>query len=192
MGVNVNKTIPKWNEWSKKLLPLVEKYKYVLLVILIGIVLLCIPSKSSSTETSAAETTGSGAVTDFSLADFESQLEEALAQIDGAGKVRLVLTLKSGTEIQLAQDGQNSEKTSEKEGGSEKETSQTLETIILTDGNGRQEALVTKSIFPTFQGALVVCEGGDKASVKLEVVNAVSSLTGLGADKITVVKMKSN
>ena len=45
---------------------------------------------------------------------------------------------------------------------------------------------------PRFQGAVVVCEGADRAAVKLAVTEAVASLTGLGSGKIAVVKMKSS
>ena len=37
-------------------------------------------------------------------------------------------------------------------------------------------------------GALVVCEGGDGAPVRLHLTQAVSALTGLGADQIAIVK----
>ena len=47
-----------------------------------------------------------------------------------------------------------------------------------------------KTKYPVYKGAVVVCEGADHASVKLNIVQAVSSLTGLGSDKITVLKMK--
>lgn len=40
------------------------------------------------------------------------------------------------------------------------------------------------------EGAVVVCEGAEEARVKLCVTNAVSAYTGLGSDKIRVVKMK--
>ena len=39
-------------------------------------------------------------------------------------------------------------------------------------------------------GAVIVAEGAGQPSVKLALTNAVMSLTGLGADKITVIKMK--
>jgi stage III sporulation protein AG len=36
----------------------------------------------------------------------------------------------------------------------------------------------------------VVCQGADDPVVKLLIVDAVSKVTGLGADKISVMKMK--
>ena len=40
-------------------------------------------------------------------------------------------------------------------------------------------------------GAVVVCDGADSASVTLEIVNAVSAYTGLGSNRIIVLKMKN-
>lgn len=39
-------------------------------------------------------------------------------------------------------------------------------------------------------GAIVVCAGADRAEVQLKVTNAVSAYTGLGSDKIRVMKLK--
>ena len=40
------------------------------------------------------------------------------------------------------------------------------------------------------EGAVVACEGAENAGVKLCVINAVSAYTGLGSDKISVIKLK--
>ena len=39
------------------------------------------------------------------------------------------------------------------------------------------------------EGAVVVCAGADSAKVRLEVTNAVAAYTGLGSDRIIVMKM---
>ena len=43
---------------------------------------------------------------------------------------------------------------------------------------------------PQFQGALVVCDGGNNPTVKLQVLNGVAALTGLGADQISISQRK--
>ena len=47
---------------------------------------------------------------------------------------------------------------------------------------------MTRILYPTYRGALVVCQGGDRADVRLAVIEAVSVLTGLSSDRITVAK----
>ena len=51
-------------------------------------------------------------------------------------------------------------------------------------GVGEAEVLLSGS------GAVVVCQGADLPSVRLDVTNAVAAYTGLGSDKISVIKMK--
>lgn len=51
-------------------------------------------------------------------------------------------------------------------------------------GVGEAEVLLSGS------GAVVVCQGADQPSVRLDVTNAVVAYTGLGSDKISVIKMK--
>ena len=51
-------------------------------------------------------------------------------------------------------------------------------------GVGRAEVLLSR------EGAVVVCTGADSPQVQLDVTNAVSAYTGLGSDKIRILKMK--
>ena len=46
------------------------------------------------------------------------------------------------------------------------------------------------SVLLSGSGAVVVCTGGDSPTARYLVTNAVSAYTGLGSDKITVMKMK--
>ena len=60
---------------------------------------------------------------------------------------------------------------------------------VPSEGGGSGDApVVTRTVYPTYRGALVVCQGGDRAEVKLAVTEAVAALTGLSADRITVAK----
>ena len=61
---------------------------------------------------------------------------------------------------------------------------------IRSDEGYRQMPLVTKVTAPECLGALIVCSGGDDPEVKLRIVNAVCSLTGLGSDRVTILKME--
>ena len=52
-----------------------------------------------------------------------------------------------------------------------------------TEGVGRVRVIVSDN------GAVIVCDGAGKAAVRLDILHAVASCTGFGADKITVLKM---
>ena len=60
--------------------------------------------------------------------------------------------------------------------------------LWMVDGADGDETVVVRTVYPTYRGALVVCQGGDRAEVKLAVTEAVAALTGLSADRITVAK----
>ena len=106
----------------------------------------------------------------------EARLSQALSKIHGAGEVTVVLTVANGPRQILAEnvdrDGsQGEEKT---------------ETVVLSRGSGSQETVTVQEIYPRYQGALLVCAGGDDPTVRLQLTEAMSALTGLRADKISI------
>ena len=153
-----------------------DRYKYVLIVIIAGIVLLLWPTgeREQDSGTAAADIRET-----FDLEALEKKLSKTLSMVEGAGEVTVTLTVKSGMEQVLASD----RATSVSERGSSVEE----ETVLINTGNGQNTVLITQK-YPTFQGALVVCEGGGNAEIRLLLTQAVSALTGLGADRITVCK----
>ena len=153
-----------------------EKYRLVLLVILAGLLLLMLPLGEREEE--PVKTAGETAVS-FDLAAMETRLAEALSRIDGAGEVTVVLTVQNGPRQVLAQDVDR--RTGEGEN---------TETVVLSRGGSAQETVTVQELYPSYQGALLICEGGDDPNVRLKLTEATSALTGLGADKISISKGK--
>ena len=153
---------------AKKAMTALEKYKFVLLVLLAGLLLLLLPLPSGGGETAHAGE-AEQAATAFSVDELEEKLEATLSRIDGAGEVTVALTLRSGARQVLAQDVT----VSDREGSS-----------------GEERTTVVQTLAPQFQGALVVCPGGDDPTVRLKLAEAVADLTGLGADRISICKGK--
>ena len=166
---------PDWTAWAGKLLPLFQRYKFVLLVMLAGVVLLLLPGGGGGEETAAPESSAEAA---FDLEAMEQKLAQALSEIDGAGEVHVVLTVKAGTRQIIAQDISRSVEES------------SSAAVIVSRGSGVEETVLLQQIYPQYQGALVVCPGGDDPAVQLAIAKAVSSLTGLGSDRISVCKSK--
>ena len=165
--------------WPKGLAPgikkLLSRYQYVLLVLAAGVLLLLLPLGGGEEEDHTQ--TPAQLQEEFDLEAFEDRLAGALSQIQGAGEAQVVLTLKSGSRQVLAQDTQR---------GADGDAS--AATVTLSQGGGSQTVVPLQTLAPQFQGALVVCQGGDQASVRLAVTEAVAALTGLSADRITVAK----
>lgn len=156
-----------------------KRYRYMVLAVLAGILLLAWPSgeKDGVSPPAAVEESC------MSLADTEERMEAILSTISGVGELHLMLTLESDGERILAQDTATD---ISGDGGASSSVRSESETLVLSRDNG-DEAVVTRRVYPCYRGALVVCQGGDSAKVKLAVTQAVSSLTGLTSDRITVV-----
>ena len=161
----------KWPEAARRWKGALGKYGYVLLVIAAGAVLLLLPSggRDSPGEESPAREEA------FDLTAFEEKLERILSRIEGAGETRVVLTLDGGSRQVLARNQDR-----EGDGG----TSNTV--VTVGKGSGQQEAVPIQTVAPEFRGALVVCPGGGNAATRLKLIEAVSAVTGLGSDRISV------
>lgn len=162
--------------WRDKIVSFLRQYRYVVLVIAIGLVLMSIPGRQEDTKTVLEPDPVQ------TCRDIQTELEQILSQIQGVGKVRVLLTESAG-ELTLYEHSEDSTY-------GEVTDSTRTEPIILTDDNRAQQGLIQQVIPPVYQGAVVVCQGGNQATVQLAVVDAVSDVTGLTADKITVLKMK--
>lgn len=162
-----------WLALKEKSHHLLGKYRYVILVLLVGIVLMLLPSRQEKTEQTNTITEPAE-----QKQDVQKELTEILTQIDGVGAVQVMLTIASGEETVYQTDTETTNGTCR------------VETVIVTDANRAQQGLVQMKNPPTYLGAIVVCKGGGNPAVKLAVVEAVSRVTGLGADQISVLKMK--
>ena len=156
-----------------------EKGKFALPVLGLGVLLLLWPSGAGETKSTTSQETTAGET----MTQQQKEMERILARIEGAWELHLMLTLESDGERTLAED------TEETLGGSQDapESQSRRETVVLSVSGG-EEVVVTRRESPVYRGALVVCQGADRAEVKLAVTQAVAALTGLGADRITVVK----
>ena len=150
------------------------KYKYPILVVLVGLGLMLLPSEQEPTEPVEPPR-----AVESSL---EEKLEAILGRIEGAGQVSVLLTEKEGSQTLYQTDSQ----TDSDDSGSRR----TDDTVLIEDENRTESGLVRQTLGPVYRGAVVLCQGADDPSVKLAVVEAVRCVTGLGADQISVQKMK--
>ncbi len=159
-----------------KCLDFLKKYRYPVLVLLAGIVLMTLPGKQE-TQTEAVQERPA-----VQAPDMAEELKTILGQIKGVGKVSVLLTQAAGESYVYQYD----EDVSLSDGSS----TTRKDTVVTTDSDRNQQPLLSQVLSPVYQGAVIVCQGAYNASVRLAVVEAVSKATGLSADKITVLEMK--
>lgn len=164
---------------KERLISYVKKYRYVALVALVGVVLMLLPSGKEEDRVSSDPAKVSES---YSLTETEKRLEQLLGRIRGVGQVQVMLTLKSGSSLQLAENRSTSLR--------DAEDRQERDIVTLNRGSGYEDVVVTEQTYPVYQGAVVVCQGAGDSGVELAVIQTVSVLTGLGSDKITVAQWK--
>ena len=163
-------------EISAKVKELFGKYKYVLLILAVGIILMSLPEgqrKPVQQEIPAVQPES---------ANRTEGLEDILGQIAGVGKVRVLLTEAAGAETVYQTDEDRST-------ASDSDRLR-VETVIVSNASREEQGLIRSITPPVYLGAIIVCQGGDSPTVRLSIVEAVSNVTGISSDRITVLKMK--
>lgn len=152
-----------------------KKYRYLWIVVLLGFVLMLFPEKEQQAIQKEQPEKASGI-------SVQESLERILSQVEGAGKVAVLLTEKTGEQILYQTDDTlvTGEHTAEK----------VRKTVMGTTSDRTETGLVRQVNPPTFQGAVIVCQGADDPRVKLAMVEAVMGATGLPSNCIRVLKMK--
>ena len=151
-----------------------RRYRYALLIVLVGAILMGVGGSGDKSPPANDERQEEV----FDLEEMEQKLAQTLSAVSGAGRVTVMLTLKEGTRSVLAQDTRVTQ------------DEQTRTNVIVSRGSGGERTVQVQSVWPRYQGALVVCDGADSAGVRLELVQAVRALTGLGAENISICKRK--
>lgn len=124
----------------------------------------------------------------------EHKLEQVLGQMEGVGKVSVMVTVADQGEDIIEKDktehtstvtntdSGSMEMTTEKDSGEE---------TVYEESGGEKAPYVSKEILPEIEGVLVVAEGGDSPRIVSDISDAVKALFQVEAHRIKVVKMSS-
>lgn len=164
-----------WDTLSR----LAKKYRAAAIVLLAGAVLLAGGKGGAQTR---EETVSATSDPSFDLVSFERQLEDKVRAIEGAGRVSLMLSLEQTGETVYAV---NTRQTQNSETGGSYQS----DLSVISDGSYGETPVAVTTCLPEFRGAVVLCDGADNDAVRLAVTQAVSTVCGIGTDKVSVLKM---
>lgn len=99
-----------------KAMDLLDKFKYPLLILVLGVILMLLPTGSAKSEE----------------AEGDERIQQMLSSVEGVGEAQ----------------------------------------VIISDN-----------------GVVVVCRGAENATVRLDIIRAISAYTGFGSDRITILKL---
>jgi len=136
-------------------------------------------STSSAISVSTSDVTYTNSVE--YVEQMESKLKNLISKIKGTGRVEVMLTLDSGTSVVLASNDET--KTTTNNGST---TTTVSATPIILNQNGNNLPVVVEEIVPEIKGIVIVSSGAKDVNVKLNILNAVQTLTGLSSSQIQI------
>ncbi len=130
---------------------------------------------------------------DISEDSLSNNLESILTNIDGVGKVQVMITYSETSKIVPIYNEESTEENTEEtdsEGGTRKVTqTDTKKEVIYEEKDGAKELITQSTTSPKIEGAIITAEGAGSAEVKTNIIQAVEAVTGLATHKIQVFQM---
>lgn len=124
----------------------------------------------------------------------ENKLKDTLEDMDGVGKVQIMMYFESGEEQVPAFNVNKSTSTINETdtSGGKRTTTQNSDgdTVVMSKDGDKESPLILKKYKPKVTGVCIVAEGAENETTKLSITNAVVDLFGISADKVNVYPMK--
>ena len=165
----MNKKIQNIKQSLKKV-----KLEYVIAIVAMVIVLLIFINNFSQTKS-----VNGSSVTEVEkyVCMLENKLCNHLSQIDGAGKVSVIISVKKGVETEIATEvvttsglsGEKSEKSP-----------------ILVSG----KPIVLNEVYPEICGVVIIAKGAGNIKVKMSLLSATQVFLDVTSDKIEILTMR--
>lgn len=160
-----------------------KKVKIILAIGLCGIVLISM----SEVFTSDNDNNESSSEYTFDYIEYTQQTEEKLcdtiSSIDGVGECKVMITFESTNESVYATDSENNY---------QDDSQSSKDEYVIYDSNDGETPILIEEIYPTVLGVSVVCSGGEDVKVKENIINTVTSLFNISANRVSVSKIKTD
>ena len=163
----------------EKLTERLKKDKKLLFIVLLGFSgMLLLLFSGDSTKESLPENSS------YDISTVEKSIEEKLLSliktVDGAGRVKVAVTVDSLEEKTVAVNS---------EGRSGENESEYKNEYVTVESSGDAQGLLLKITAPVIRGVGITCEGAGTLAVKQEIIRLVSASLGVPVNRIWVTKM---
>lgn len=162
MNLEINKILKKYGNT-----------KSLYIIIIIGVVLMLLPSgKEPQNDTKAPV---------YEAYSDEARLQGILSKIDGVGDVSVMITYHGTTTYDVAYE--RKETLSERA----EETTKSEENSVITNGG---EPLVKGTVYPKARGVIIIAEGAGRMEVKKALTDAATAVLDVASHKVCVLEGK--
>lgn len=130
-------------------------------------------------------------IVEYEEKDLEARLEDILSNMNGVGKVKVLITYNETEEI-IPVYNKTDKKSIINEVDSSGGTRVTEESDTSQEVVFENEKIITqKTISPKIEGAIITAEGANNSQIKTNIIQAVEAATGLATHKIQVFEKQS-
>lgn len=130
-------------------------------------------------------------IVEYEEKDLEARLEDILSNMNGVGKVKVLITYNETEEI-IPVYNKTDKKSTINEVDSSGGTRVTEESDTSQEVVFENEKIITqKTISPKIEGAIITAEGANNSQIKINIIQAVEAATGLATHKIQVFEKQS-
>lgn len=173
-------------------------HNLIIIAIICAVFLIAVSSFKDNSKSTNANVTQNGSKDENQYTDYEkateNKLKSVLGQIDGVGKVNVMITFENGEEQVPAinvTDSKNYTEEKDNEGGNRNTTQENNgSTVVMSNTGDKSQPFIVKTLSPKVTGVIVVAEGADDRVVSLSITNAVMDIFNLSPDKVNVLPMK--
>lgn len=125
--------------------------------------------------------------------DICRQVADIVSEIEGVGKCKILITYDGSESYEIAYDEETvTTTTTDSDSNSDRTVTNTTTTSkpVTVTVDGKEQPLVISKSPAKIDGIVVVAQGGDDVSVKIDIINALCALLDVDGSKIKVYKMK--
>lgn len=162
---------------------------------LVGIVLIALAPHLSFSSEKTHETFFFEQTAENYAQALEDRLAILLGEVEGVGKVKVMVTLQGGYSYVYAKEAKsNRDRMEDSKTANNKKTQEknvTEETYILVDSPSGKKPLITAQIEPEIRGVVVICQGGGSPVVAARVIETVKVALNISSAQIAVSQLAS-
>lgn len=114
---------------------------------------------------------------DSYITSLEDKLSTELSKIDGAGKVSVLISVKTGLTTEIA---------TEKKVINNSDGITTEETPILVSG----KPIILTEVYPEIVGVIIIAKGAEDLKVRMSLLTAAQTFLDITSDKIEILTMR--
>ncbi len=164
-----------------------KKGTAAVLILILGIAALVLSELTDSRTASAdtAETTSENVNFSDYTESLENRLTSIISAMNGVGRVKVMVTIASGSENIYLRDS-NSGESHDADGKSNIDRKD--EYVIVDDGKG-ENGIIVRVAEPEIRGVAVVCDGARNEAVVSQIVDAVTALLDISSARVSVTPM---